>query len=249
MSAPTSFTTQRLHAERVTSADGPFLTAIFADHRVNATLGGPRDAAGVQAMFDRMTSHWDRHGFGTWILSPRALPGAGGAESGTRGSPPGGDDGSRHAAHPWPERPGAGGVESGRIGWVGLHETEVGGPGGVELLYTIAADHWRRGFAMEAGRVAVEIGHRDLDRDELVCFTMVGNVGSRGVMESLGFVYDQDVEHAGLPHTLLPQESIEWVSTQRRRKTSTDRACASGSSWPGSTNGSRACCSRVRSER
>ena len=85
----------------------------------------------------------------------------------------------------------------------------MGGPGGVELLYAIAADHWRRGFATEAGRVAVEIGHRDLGRDELVCFTMVGNVGSRGVMESLGFVYDQDVEHAGLPHALYRRRASD----------------------------------------
>jgi RimJ/RimL family protein N-acetyltransferase len=162
--APEVFATARLDAHRVTAADEAFLRAMFADPGVTATLGGPRDDARVREMLDRMTSHWDRTGFGTWILVERAT-----------GTP---------------------------VGWVGLHETETGGPGGVELLYAVASTRWRRGYASEAGRAAVVVGHGPLGRDELVAFTLVDNVGSRSVMEHLGFVYDADVEHAGLPHVL-----------------------------------------------
>lgn len=161
---PEVLATERLDAHRVGADDEPFLRAMFADPRVHATLGGPRDDARVRVTFDRMTAHWERAGFGTWILDERAT-----------GAP---------------------------VGWVGLHETDTGGAGGIELLYAIASAHWRRGYAVEAGRAAVEIGHGILDRPELVAFTLPDNVGSRAVMERLGFVYDSDVEHAGLPHVL-----------------------------------------------
>ena len=48
-----------------------------------------------------MIDHWDRRGFGTWILRDR--------------------------------------VTDEPVGWVGLHDTDIGGPGGVELLYAIAS--------------------------------------------------------------------------------------------------------------
>jgi RimJ/RimL family protein N-acetyltransferase len=161
---PEVLATERLDAHRVTTADEPFLLAMFADPQVTATLGGPRDAARVRETLTRWTEHWTRTGFGTWILVERAS-----------GDP---------------------------VGWVGLQETDTGGPGGVEVLYSVASRHWRRGFAVEAGRAAVVIGHRILGRPELVAFTLPQNTGSRAVMERLGFVYDTDVEHAGLPHVL-----------------------------------------------
>jgi len=88
------------------------------------------------------------------------------------------------------------------VGWVGLHDTEVGGPGGVELLYATASARWRQGLATEAGRVVVEIARDPLGLAELVCFTLVDNVASQRTMKGLGFVDAGPVEHAGLPHVL-----------------------------------------------
>jgi RimJ/RimL family protein N-acetyltransferase len=167
---PDALSTERLDAHRVGLDDEPFLRAMFSDARVTATLGGPRDDVRVRETLDRMTGHWERTGFGTWILVERAS-----------GEP---------------------------VGWVGLHQTDTGGPGGVELLYSIAADHWRRGYAVEAGRAAVVIGHGILDRPELVAFTLPYNRGSRAVMERLGFEYDTDVEHLGLRHVLYRRREM-----------------------------------------
>ncbi|MGZ4689220.1 MAG: GNAT family N-acetyltransferase [Acidimicrobiia bacterium] len=89
------------------------------------------------------------------------------------------------------------------VGWVGLHGTDVGGTGGVELLYAVASTRWREGLATEAGRAAIDVARDSLGFDELVCFTMVENIGSRRTMEGLGFVYEREVEHAGLPHVLM----------------------------------------------
>lgn len=161
---PETFVTDRLAAHRVTDADEPFLVAMFADPKVHATLGGPRDAVRVREMLDRMKANWDRSGYGTWILEDRGT-----------GAP---------------------------VGWVGLHDTDTGGAGGVELLYAIASARWREGLATEAGRAVVAMARDAVARDELVCFTLVDNVGSQRTMLGLGFQPAGEVEHAGLPHVL-----------------------------------------------
>ena len=171
-----TFFTERLDAERVNVADLPFVREVFADPRVTATLGGPRDAVRVEQDLDRWDVHWRDHGFGLWILRERA--------------------------------------SAARVGWTMLHTTDVGGVAGVEVGWTIAADHWRQGLASEAGTVATTIGFEQLALDELVSFTLPHNVASRGVMENIGFVYDSDVEHVGLPHVLHRLDRETWENAR-----------------------------------
>ena len=40
-----------------------------------------------------------------------------------------------------------------------------------------------------------------------------GFVASRGVMAKLGFVYDCDVEHSGLPHLIYRLDRATWEKT------------------------------------
>jgi RimJ/RimL family protein N-acetyltransferase len=87
------------------------------------------------------------------------------------------------------------------VAWAGLKETDLGGPGGVELLYAVAASRWRQGIAAEATRAVVEVA-REIGLPELVCFTLVDNVGSQRTMAAAGFSGREEVEHAGLPHVL-----------------------------------------------
>jgi RimJ/RimL family protein N-acetyltransferase len=95
------------------------------------------------------------------------------------------------------------------VGWTMLHRTDTGGPG-VEVGWTVAADHWRRGYATEAATAAIRTGFDELAMDEIVAFTLADNVASRGVMEKLGFGYDGEVEHAGLPHVLYRLDATTW---------------------------------------
>lgn len=165
MSGPRSLTTDRLRATRVELDDEPFVVTMWQDSDVTATLGGSRDAPQVARLLARWVDHWDRRGFGTYVLRDRA------------------DD-----------RP---------VGWIGLGETDVGGEGGVELLYAIATERWREGLASEAGAAMVACAFSPaVGLDELVGFTLPENVGSRRVLERLGFEYEAEVEHAGLPHVL-----------------------------------------------
>jgi RimJ/RimL family protein N-acetyltransferase len=163
--APDTFTTAQLEGRRPAPEHEPFLLAMWSDPEVTATLGGTRDRDQVVAGLDAMIDHWERRGFGSWILFDRAS-----------GEP---------------------------VGWAGLKETEVGGPGGVELLYAIAASRWRQGLATEAGRAVVAIARDDVGLDALVCFTMVENIASQRTMRAVGFRGDERVEHADLPHVLM----------------------------------------------
>lgn len=170
--ASATFSTERLDATRVDVTDLSFVREVFADPRVTATLGGPRDAARVDQDLDRWDAHWRDHGFGMWILRER--------------------------------------VSGARVGWTMLHMTDVGGVGGVEVGWTVVADHWRQGLASEAGAAATTIGFEQLGLGGLVSFTLPHNVASRGVMENLGFAFDAEIEHAGLPHVLYRLDRQTW---------------------------------------
>ena len=105
-------------------------------------------------------------------------------------------------------------VSGARVGWTMLHTTDVGGVAGVEVGWTIAADHWRQGLASEAGANATAVGFEQLQLDELVSLTLPHNVASRGVMEHIGFGYDSDVEHAGLAHVLYRLDRETWENAR-----------------------------------
>jgi len=170
--APDTFDTARLHAHRGGPDDEEFVVAMFADPRVYATLGGPRDRANVRRALGLWDEHWTTHRFGPWIVDDAAT-----------GAP---------------------------VGWILLHVTDTGGPGGVEVGWSIAADRWGEGLASEGGAAATRIGFADVGRDALVSFTLPDNRGSRRVMEKIGFGYDGEVEHAGLPHVLYRLDRTNW---------------------------------------
>jgi RimJ/RimL family protein N-acetyltransferase len=88
------------------------------------------------------------------------------------------------------------------VGWMFLHDTDVGGPGGVELGYALIQSAWGKGYATEAGRAALDVAWRELGRDSVVAFTLADNRASQAVMARLGFEYEGEVEHAGRPHVL-----------------------------------------------
>lgn len=96
------------------------------------------------------------------------------------------------------------------VGWLLLHHTETGGANNVELGWSIAADRWREGLASEAALEGLRIAFEEIDLPDLVTFTLVDNVASRGVMEKVGFVYDGDVVHADLPHVLYRLDRETW---------------------------------------
>jgi ribosomal-protein-alanine N-acetyltransferase len=88
------------------------------------------------------------------------------------------------------------------VGRGGLEYTNAPGRLSVELAWAIVPGRWGQGLATELARAAARTGFEDLDVIELVALTLPHNAASRRVMEKVGFAYDRDIVHAGLPHVL-----------------------------------------------
>ena len=87
------------------------------------------------------------------------------------------------------------------VGYVGLavptFETEF--TPCVEIGWRLAAEHWGKGYATEAARVALDFGFAEADLDEIVSFTVPANRRSIAVMERLGMSYAGEFDHPRLP--------------------------------------------------
>jgi RimJ/RimL family protein N-acetyltransferase len=68
---PDTFTTARLRAERVTESHWVELHRMHQDPVAMAHLGGVRDPEWTTAYLSRHLDHWERYGFGLWILHER----------------------------------------------------------------------------------------------------------------------------------------------------------------------------------
>jgi ribosomal-protein-alanine N-acetyltransferase len=69
--APTAFALGRLHAERLIDAHFPVLRRMHGNAQMAAALG-TRTTAESMASLERNLAHWDRFGFGLWVLRDMA---------------------------------------------------------------------------------------------------------------------------------------------------------------------------------
>jgi RimJ/RimL family protein N-acetyltransferase len=66
------FDTERLTAERLNASHLADLVALHLDPDVSRYLGGVRSAEATAAYLAVNIAHWDRHGFGLWVLRTRS---------------------------------------------------------------------------------------------------------------------------------------------------------------------------------
>ncbi|AWM04864.1 GNAT family N-acetyltransferase [Bradyrhizobium amphicarpaeae] len=76
------FVTERLTAERLNGSHLADLVALHQDPDVSRYLGGVRSAETTKAYLGINMAHWDRHGFGLWVL--RTTDGAFAGRAGVR---------------------------------------------------------------------------------------------------------------------------------------------------------------------
>ena len=88
------------------------------------------------------------------------------------------------------------------VGRGGLQHTYTAGLNDVEAGWAIVPERWGQGLATELAHACVDAGFGALGLLEIVAFTLPGNVASRRVMDKVGFTYERDIVHAGLPHVL-----------------------------------------------
>jgi len=63
-----AFTTSRLSAERLTPAHRGEIARMHQDPDVMEHLGGVRNAEQTEEYLERNLAHWDRYGYGLWML-------------------------------------------------------------------------------------------------------------------------------------------------------------------------------------
>ncbi len=92
----------------------------------------------------------------------------------------------------------------------------------VEVGWRLARAAWGHGYATEAAIAAVGFGFETLGLDEIVSFTVPGNVRSRAVMERLGMTRDpsDDFDHPRLPEGHALRRHVLY----RLRRTARERA-------------------------
>ena len=97
------------------------------------------------------------------------------------------------------------------VGWSVAQYCIVDGGCEVEIGWTVARSHWRRGIGTALGRQAItEVG--SLGLDSIVAYAREDNVASQGVMAKLGMTFEKRFDFHGEPHVLyrlpLPRREL-----------------------------------------
>lgn len=109
---------------------------------------------------------------------------------------------------------------SGRlIGFGGLTLSEKFA--GLNLSYHLHPEIWRRGFATEFGRAALEFAFAVLGADRVMGLVRPANHASRRVLEKCGFEFVRDVDLHGAPADLyraMHPGALPWLGRRDQAK-------------------------------
>lgn len=77
------------------------------------------------------------------------------------------------------------------LSYNGVYEGET------ELTYALAKDTWGKRVATEAAWASVRFGFETIQLERIFACAFPENVGSRRVMEHIGFIYEKDTQYLG----------------------------------------------------
>jgi len=88
----------------------------------------------------------------------------------------------------------------------------------VEIGWRLAPEYWRLGYATEGARAVLDFAFSELGLDEVVSFTVPGNLPSRRVMEKIGMVHDptDDFDHPVRSDGQPPRRHVLYRIARRR---------------------------------
>lgn len=162
--------TDRLVLRQWRADDREPWAALNGDPRVMEHFPGTLSRPDADAFVDRHAALIEERGWGLWALEVKPGPGR------------------DHVPF---------------IGFTGLSVPGFAVPGVrapcTEVGWRIAAEHWGHGYAPEAARAALRFAFVELELDEVVSFTYVGNRNSRRVMEKIGMTPVGEFDHPNLP--------------------------------------------------
>lgn len=97
------------------------------------------------------------------------------------------------------------------VGRSGLRNTYVSGNKEVELAYALMSEFWGKGLATEMGEAVLKLGFEQLGLKNVVCFTLTTNLASQRVIEKLGFQYEREIIHVGLPYVFYRMKASQFT--------------------------------------
>jgi RimJ/RimL family protein N-acetyltransferase len=166
--------TQRLLLRIPEERDADGYLEIYSDPGVLRFLrSGPATHDEAVAFVERMTRHWDRHGLGLFSVVRK-------------------DD----------ER------LLGRVGfllwhptrWVNAMREDLDGDLELEVGWTLASEHWGRGYATEAAVACRDLALVELGWTRIVSLIDRDNAASIRVAEKIGETYERDLERPDLDY-------------------------------------------------
>ena len=99
------------------------------------------------------------------------------------------------------------------VGRGGIRRFEIDGYEEVEINYVLMPFFWNKGLATEIAQACKEVAFEMIDLDNIICFTLETNKASKRVMEKVGFQYERNITHNGLPHILYRIQNLSKVGT------------------------------------
>lgn len=167
--APDRFETPHLTAERLTPAHLADLDRMHQDAGMMATMGGVRSTEETEEYLAINLSHWERHGFGVWILRDRAT-GALAGRAVLRAQPFDGRPETSLGYALLPECWGRGWATEAARALVAIGSSELGRPSLVAV--TLPGNHASQrvlakvGFTYERDVIHAEVPHRLFRRSD-----------------------------------------------------------------------------------
>jgi [ribosomal protein S5]-alanine N-acetyltransferase len=98
------------------------------------------------------------------------------------------------------------------VGRAGLKSVQFGGENEVELAYALLPEFWGRGLATEIAETILKLAFESLGLTEVICYTLTTNVASQRVMKKVGFRFEREGVHAGLPHVYYRLTASEFAA-------------------------------------
>ncbi len=81
----------------------------------------------------------------------------------------------------------------------------------VELGYALMPEFWGHELAIEIGNQALAIAFNHFNYPSVVCYTLVDNYKSQRVMQKIGFVFEENIIHANLPHVMYRYQNPQHL--------------------------------------
>jgi ribosomal-protein-alanine N-acetyltransferase len=103
------------------------------------------------------------------------------------------------------------------VGRAGLKKVDVDGQGEVELAYAFLPQFWGQGFATEVSEAILKVAFETLGLSEVICFTLKTNLASQHVMQKVGFRFEREGPHVGLPHVFYRLSAADYAARAARK--------------------------------